>query len=106
MMFGFKSSPGKVPHMERDRTVYAALRNGASSPSDNADYEEKDDVFSRPMKKSTGQFWRMAVIFLLMTTNIATLYAVFAMKHLTHAVDAADPTYTPKSYSESLHHGS
>lgn len=98
-MLGLKFGSKKFPYVDRDSTVYAALRDGASSPSDEGDFEEKN-LMIRPAKRE-GRFWRIFVIFLLLFTNISTVFLLFATRRLGVSIDAKDPIYTPKSYSTS-----
>lgn len=96
-MFGLSFGSKKFPYVERDRTVYTALRDGASWPSDEGDGDEKA-LFVRPSTKKSGRFWRAFVILLLLSTNATTLVALLVTRHLASKVDAVDPVYTPDSW--------
>ncbi|KAF2734831.1 hypothetical protein EJ04DRAFT_436316 [Polyplosphaeria fusca] len=93
-MFGIKFSSSKFPYMERDKTVYAPLRDGTSSPSEK-DYEEP--LYMRPRNRKNSTWFSCAVICLLLLTNILTIAGLFATKYLLVQLDAAQPEYTPTS---------
>ncbi|KAF2176462.1 hypothetical protein K469DRAFT_698429 [Zopfia rhizophila CBS 207.26] len=97
-MFGFKVGSNKFPYLERDNTAYAALRGeytaGSASPSEK-DYEE--NIFIRPVSRSSSRLWSCLIISLLITTNICTLFGLFAIRYLTTQLDAAESEYTPNS---------
>ncbi|KAF2805007.1 uncharacterized protein BDZ99DRAFT_451564 [Mytilinidion resinicola] len=96
-MFGFKFGSKRFPFMEREKTVYAALRDGASSPSDD-DLEEKNS-YARPTSTMPGRLWRISVVLLLLATNLSTLIALITTKQLAAQIDSGDPVYTPKSWA-------
>ncbi|KAF2493675.1 hypothetical protein BU16DRAFT_592112 [Lophium mytilinum] len=97
-MFGFKFGQKKFPYLERDQTVYAALRDGASSPIDDGDVEEKSSD-ARAASTTRTRFWRATIVILLLTTNLFTLVVLFATKHLSARIDAKEPIYTPQSWA-------
>lgn len=93
-MFGIKLMAPKIPYMERDKTVYAPLRDGNSSPSEK-DFEEP--MYLRASKKKRFGLFNYAVILLLVVTNICTVLGLLGVKYLIVQVDASEPEYTPKS---------
>ena len=93
-MFGIKFSTSKFPYMERDKTVYAPLRDGDSSRSER-DCDEP--MYLRPAKKKSVGVFNYVVIILLLVTNICTIAGLLAMKYLIVQKDASEPEYTPKS---------
>lgn len=96
-MFGNKLNLAKFSRTEQDKTVYAPLRDGASSSSEK-DSERDDDelIFARSTKKPHRLF-SFFVTLLLVVTNILTIAGLLATKHLTVQLDAVEPEYTPKS---------
>lgn len=102
-MFGFKFGSKRFPYLDKDKTVYAALRggDGESSPSEDGEFEEKAP-FPRPTTRQQGRLWKIFVILLLILTNALTLAGLLAAKRHNTQMDAAEPLYTPKSYCKSL----
>ena len=101
-MFGFKFTGKNMSYVEQDKTVYAPLRDGISSPSDDGDHEEKN-IFVRAPVRRPPLFWKFSVIVLLIVTNISTLVGLLATKHLTYEIEADNALnidYAPKSWGK------
>lgn len=101
-MFGFKFNNKSMPYMEKDKTIYAPLREGRSPSSDDSDHEDKTMSYSTPSGRSP-RFWKISVLALLIVTNISTLAGLVAVNHLTKEVkdhEALESEYAPKSWGK------
>lgn len=97
-MFGYKLNLGKLSSTERDETVYAPLRDGASSPSEKGSERDHEEIsYTRPVKERSQRILPFFIVLLLLVTNIMTIASFVATKYLTVQLDAAEPEYTPKS---------
>lgn len=104
-MFGIKLNSGKFPSMERDKTVYAPLRDGESSPSEkDSDRDHEEHLYVHTARKKSSRLFSCSVILLLVVTNVLTIAGLVATKYLMVQMDAVEPEYIPKSAGESLPH--
>lgn len=96
---------GIFPSMERDKSVYASLRGGASSPSEkDSDRDYEEHLYASPARKKWSKLFPCCVIILLIMTNALTIAGLVATKYLSVQIDAVEPKYTPKSAGETLLH--